>query len=80
MHKVKITSPDGMGILTTVTLDGEKLLGVTFVGLSIDLDRNVQVTLRLIADVEFEGDAEVVRQWRSLRRREQRSRQPGVLV
>lgn len=65
LHHVKITSRDGLGIFTTVELDGQPVRFVTFVGLSINVDRRVEVTLRMEADVIFEGEAEIIQTWRN---------------
>lgn len=64
LHRIKITSPDGRGVLTTVELDGEPLKGVSFVNLTVDVHHDVIVTLGLYADLVIEGEARIVRQWR----------------
>ncbi len=74
LHHIKITSPDGRGVLTTVSLDGEQMKGVSFVGFAVDVEHNVVVTLALYADVEFEGEAEIIKHWRNARPRGLRGR------
>jgi len=63
LHKVRITVPKGMAVLTRIELDGEELRGVTVVGLHIDRGL-AMVTLTLYADVEIEGELDIVKEWR----------------
>lgn len=64
LHHIKITSPDGRGVLTTIELDGEPLRGVTVASFGVGVDGNAYVYLTMIADLVIEGEAEVVAMWR----------------
>lgn len=64
LHTIKVSAPDARGVLTTVTVDGEELRGVTSVGFHIDMDHNAVLTLTLYADLIIEGEAEIIRTWK----------------
>lgn len=68
LHHVKITCPQGESVLTRVEVDGQELRGVAFVGFQIGpvgFDRRAAIlTLKLYADLEIEGEAEIVKEWR----------------
>lgn len=64
LHHIKITSPDGRGVQTTVELDGQPLHGVTVASFTAAVDGMVQVHLTMYADLVIEGEAEIVRSWR----------------
>lgn len=61
-HRVKITIPDGRAIFAKVEIDGREVHGLTFVKVEAGIPEpmDVQVTLRMYAHVEYEGDAEIV--------------------
>ncbi len=65
-HRVKIVSPRGMSILTQVFIDDQELRGATFVSFATGktLSDHAEVTLRLMADVEIDGEPVIVKEWR----------------
>jgi hypothetical protein len=67
LHKIRITIPNGHTVLGKVELDGEELLGVTGFAHG-DVDGMTVVTLKIYADLEIEGEAEIVKVWRYARR------------
>jgi hypothetical protein len=67
LHHVRVTVPNGVTVLARVELDGEELRGVSVVSFVADVDGGAQVTLRLHADVEIEGELPIVKEWRRLR-------------
>ena len=62
LHHVKVTIPDGQAIFAKVEIDGQEVRGLTFVKVEAGIPENydVQVTLRMYAHVEYEGDAAIV--------------------
>jgi len=72
LHHVKITCPDGLAYLTRVYLDGQELRGVSVVKFEVGPigfeKRAAILTLKLYADVEIEGEPEIVKEWRRMER------------
>lgn len=70
LHHVKVRCPLGESVFTTVEVDGQEMRGVTFVSFEIGpigYDRKAAVlTLQMYADVEIEGEPEIVKQWRRM--------------
>jgi hypothetical protein len=66
MHHIRILTPRGDPALSRVELDNQLLLGVVAVRYEINAASVATVTLQLIADVEIEGEAEIIKEWRSL--------------
>lgn len=64
LHKIKITCPEGRGILSRIELDGEELRGVTAASFSVGVEGMAEVHLTLIADLLIEGEAQIVKTWR----------------
>lgn len=62
LHRIRITCPDGVGVLTRVEVDGQEVRGAVLAGFRVDAEGRAVVVLELVADqVEIEGDAEIVR-------------------
>jgi hypothetical protein len=62
-HQVRVTAGTHPHE-SQVFIDGEEVKGVTRVDISVNATAPTVVALELFADVEFEGQAEIVLRWR----------------
>jgi hypothetical protein len=58
-HKIKITCPEGKGILTKVEMDGQEIRGLTDISFHVSTNEWAQVTMTLDADIYFEGESNI---------------------
>ena len=67
-HHFKISCPDGQAVLTRVEMDGKLMRGVSAVKFEVGpvgyKKGDAILTLQLYADVEIEGEPEIVKEWR----------------
>jgi hypothetical protein len=66
LHRIKVTIPEGRGVLSTITLDDEQLRGVTAASFAVDVNGMARVYLTMYADIVIEGEAEIVSMWRNV--------------
>lgn len=79
LHRIRVECPDGRGVLTRVTMDGEELRGVVRVSWQVGVDGFAETTLTLLADTVLDGESEVIQQWRR-ERSEKRAEMIGPLA
>jgi len=63
----RMTCHEGMPQLSTLELNGQRLIGVTGLRFRCIPGKPAILTIQLVADVEIEGEAEIVKTWRLLR-------------
>lgn len=51
-------------MLSRIDIDGQEVRGVTGVTFLVTPKGEAELTLRLVADIEIEGQADVIRHWR----------------
>jgi hypothetical protein len=70
LHHVRVVSPDARGVMTRLYIDGEEMRGVSAVSWEVGVDKEARVTIILYADVEFDGEAKIVKRWRTAHQEE----------